>query len=178
MRHVRFIPLLAALLPASASPAAAERIELLPAGSEVAFRAYGLGLLPLDGRFTRFRGWLRFARPDHADCMVELLIEVPSLTMGHESVRDEILGPAFMDAARFPGMTYRGACEASNIQGMLTMHGVTRPFALALDWRAREVVAEGNLRRGDWGVAGMPILAGPTIRIRVTTPLTTTRADR
>lgn len=178
MRHLRFIPMLAALLPAAAPPAAAERIELLPAGSEVAFRAYGLGLLPLDGRFTRFRGWLRYARPDHADCMVELQIEVPSLTMGQESVRDEILGPDFMDAAQFPGMTYRGACEASNLEGMLTMHGVTRPFALSLDWSERQGVAEGNLRRSEWGVSGMPILAGPTVRIRVTAPLTSTRADR
>ena len=40
--------------------AAPQRTEIAPSASEVAFRAYKLGVLPIDGKFTRFSGWLTF----------------------------------------------------------------------------------------------------------------------
>ena len=79
--------------------------------------------------------------------------------------------PDFMDAARFPTLTYSGSCQKSGLSGMLGLHGITRPFQLSLAWSPDRVVAEGQLVRADWGMTAMPIVAGRTVRIQVTVPL-------
>jgi polyisoprenoid-binding protein YceI len=77
-----------------------------------------------------------------------------------------------MDAASFPILSYAGNCRAQgDLEGMLAMHGVTRPFALSIDWSGERVAAEGRLARADWGMTAMPLLGGRTVRIRVTVPL-------
>jgi polyisoprenoid-binding protein YceI len=154
-------------LPASA---AAGQLELAPPASEVAIRAWGFGLLPFDGRFTSFRGSLRYDPAQHS-CQVNLVVDVASLAMANETARDTIVGEDFMDAARFPTLSYAGACEAPDVAGTLGMHGLSRPLTLSLDWDAARIVATGELRRDDWGMTAMPILAGHTIRIRVSIAL-------
>jgi polyisoprenoid-binding protein YceI len=68
-------------------------------------------------------------------------------------------------------MAYDGTCGPEGLTGMLTMHGVTRPFALTLDWGKPAVTAVGRLRRADWGMTARPLLGGTTVRITVTVPL-------
>ena len=166
------IPLAAVLLMNSAAEATPRSIPLAPPSSEVAFRAYGMGLLPLDASFRHFAGRLTYDPDDKSFCRVELQVEVVSLAADDTSIRDRIIGPDFMQADRFPTLTYTGRCETpEELGGMLAMHGVTRPFALAVEWKRGEVVAEGRLRRADWGMTAMPLLGGRTVRIRVTVPL-------
>ncbi len=156
----------------AADAAPGTSIELLPGPSTVAFRAYGLGLLPLDGQFTRFHG--RFSYDPDAPtthCSVALQVDVTSLAMPSETVGEMVLGPDFLDATRFPTLAYDGTCDPEGLTGQLAMHGVTRPFALTLDWRAGGVTAVGRLRRADWGMTARPLLGGSTVRITVTAPL-------
>jgi polyisoprenoid-binding protein YceI len=157
--------------PAVAVQAAARRIQFGPPTSEVAFRAYGLGLLPIDASFARFEGSLTYDPDDTASCRVELHVQVASLTTEDGLMRDRMTGPEFMDAAAFPMLTYAGTCEANELEGSLAMHGITRPFGLSLDWRRDGVVAEGRLLRADWGMTALPVLGGRTVRIRVAVPL-------
>ena len=164
--------------PLTNAEAASLRIELAPTTSEVAIRAYGLGLLPLDGRLARFHGWFTYDPSDPASCQVNLTVEVASLVMSDASTRDTVIGPDFMDAAQFPSLAYTGTCRAPGILGMLGLHGVTRPFALSLSWGPPRVIAEGELHRADWGMTAMPILAGQTVRIVVSAPLTGNQASR
>ena len=84
---------------------------------------------------------------------------------------DTMIGPDFMDAASFPILSYTGICEPKGLSGMLAMHGVTRPFALSVDWGRDAVVAEGRLLREDWGMTARPLLGGRTVRIKVAVPL-------
>ena len=111
MRPVRAAFTLAALLfaglacPAQAAP---RRIPLGPPASEVAFRAYGVGLLPIDASFTRFDGWLTYDPDDRASCQVELHVQVASMVTQDQAMRDTIVGPDFMDAASFPELNYTG----------------------------------------------------------------------
>jgi polyisoprenoid-binding protein YceI len=155
--------------------AAPRRIPLGPPATEVAFRAYGAGLLPIDASFARFEGWLTYDPDDKALCQVDLHVQVASMVTQDQAMRDTIVGPDFMDAARFPQLNYTGACEATGLNGMLAMHGIIRPFALSLDWRGDGVVAEGRLVRADWGMTAMSFLGGRTVRIRVTVPLAGSR---
>lgn len=167
--HLRAIAFLVILSGLGAVPAQAERLEIAPATSQVGFRAYGFGIVPLPGHFTRFHGWLDFSG---SACTVTLRVDVHSLVMDREPARDTVLGADFMDADRFPEMIYDGTCRDGHLTGMLTLHGVTHGFELSVDRADNRAFAEGSLRRGDWGMSGKPFLAGPTVRINVLVPLT------
>ena len=52
------------------------------------------------------------------------------------------------------------------------------PFALTLTWTPDSVHGEGRLARADWGMTALPLLAGRTIRIRVSIPLTAAPLNR
>jgi polyisoprenoid-binding protein YceI len=166
----RLVCLLLACTTASAE-AELRRIALGPPACEVGFRAYGLGLVPIDGKFTRFTGWLTYDPDDHAACHVDLAVEVASLVTDDASMRDTVVGSDFMDAAHFPSLDYAGDCREQGMAGLLGMHGVRRPFELALSWSRDRVGAEGRLRRAEWGMTAMPILGGRTVRISVSIPL-------
>jgi len=170
MRYAILLGILALLLPRHGAAADAS-VELAPGRSTVAFRAYELGLLPLDGQFTRFHGRFTYDPDAPTHCSVTLQADVASLAMTPETVGEMVKGPDFFDAARFPALAYDGACEAGGLDGRLAMHGVTRPFALTLDWTPDSVVAVGRLRRADWGMTAMPVLAGATVRIEVSVQL-------
>ncbi len=164
------VPLLLAGLAVGAH-AAPRRIHLAPPAGELSFRAYGMGLVPIDATFTRFSGWLVYDTADHTSCQVELTAEVASLVTDDASVRATVVGPDFMDVARFPTLTYAGSCDAGGLGGTLGMHGVSRPFTLALTWTRDGVEAEGRLVRADWGMTAMSFWGGRTVRIRVVVPL-------
>ncbi len=158
------------LLFGAATPASAGQASVSPPASAVELRSYGLGLLPLDGKFTRFHGWLRYDPANPGACQVVLEIEAASLTMPSDTVRDRITGPEMLDAARFPDIAFHGACEGETVAGALTMHGQTHPFSLDIVRSAGTIEATGRLRRAEWGVDGSPVLGGSTVRIRVITP--------
>jgi polyisoprenoid-binding protein YceI len=171
--------LFAALLAFAATDAAAapRRMEFGPAASEVEFRGYGLGLMPIDGRVTRFSGWLTYDPDDRTRCQVELKVDVASLATEDPSMHDTVVGRDFLDAATFRSLGYEGSCDARGLGGMLDMHGVKRPFELSLTWSANDVVAEGRLRRADWGMTAMPFIGGRTVRIRVSVQLPASARD-
>jgi polyisoprenoid-binding protein YceI len=153
-----------------ASTAWSEQLSLQPPGSAVELRTYGFGLIPFDGSFTRFHGWMRYDPPTPDRCEVVLQIEAASLTMSSETVRDQILAPGMMNAAQFPELAFKGVCQGSEVIGDLTMHGQTHPFTLDYKRSGGRVVATGQLRRADWGITGSPLTGGAIIRIRVALP--------
>jgi polyisoprenoid-binding protein YceI len=176
MRNCLLIGVITAVVAMCVQPcrshAAETRIAISPEAASVGIRAYRLGVFPLDGKFQRFHGWLTYDPANHGDCRVELYVEVASLTMSSPGMLQRILGPEFLDAARYPSLAFQGACAGEGLDGRLAMHGVSRPFALALTWQHQLVNAVGSLRRGDWGMTALPILAGPTVRIDVSVRLT------
>lgn len=165
------VALLLVLLLPGAAVAAPRSLPLDPTHAEVAFRAYALGVVPFDGTFSRFSGVLTIdpAAPDV--CRVDVHVDVTSLHMADQAMRDDVLSPELLDAAAFPMLTYSGACDAGGIDGALTLHGKTRPLHLAIVNHPPRYLAEAALRRRDWGITGRPLLAGPTVRIRVSTTI-------
>ena len=158
--------LLLILLPAAAL--AQPRDEpIAPPAAALTISLSALGLLPLDARFTRFTGSLRRDPTDLSACSVSLSADVTSLEMSSSSVRDDMLSPDLLDVARFPSFAYRGACRGDVIEGVLTLHGVSRPLALGLRRGADGWDVTGAFRRDDWGITGRPLLAGMTVRLHL-----------
>ncbi len=157
---------LASVLSVTAAWAAPVTLALDAGHASMGLRAYAMGLLSMDGHFERFHGTLAVdsAHPD--TCHIALSVEVRSLRMEDASVGRDMLSPALLDAARFPGMNFDGNCVGAGIAGDLTMHGVTRPVTLAISRHDGLYRAQAQINRADWGVSGRPLAAGPQVRIR------------
>ena len=169
-RSTPVLLLLLSLVPAAMVPARAERLELTPPGTEVAIRFYGLGVVPLDGVFARFQGWLEHDPVRPGECQVRLTIDAHSLAMPNDSIRNQVVGPEYMDADRFPRMAYVGGCEGTGLNGTLELHGVRGPLQFVLDRDEGRVTATGRLLRANWGMTAGSFLGGQTVRIKVTIP--------
>ena len=158
------------LIGGAPAPPAPRTVLLAPPSAEVALRAYALGMMAVDGNFTRFRGAATFDGNGLERCTVELTIEAASLFMPQQSIRDDVVSPTFLDAAAFPTLVYRGGCAAGAVRGTLTMHGQTHPLELELERNRTGLVATGVIHRFEWGMTERPIMVGSTVRIRVSAP--------
>ena len=163
--------LLTALCGTAGALTAPSLTTLGPANSQVSFRAYAMGIVPLDGAFGRFGGTLAVTGTAPPTCDIDVRVEVASLAMEDAGRTADVLSPDLLDAARYPLLAYRGACAGDQVVGTLTMHGQTHPLTLRLQHDGNSYTASGPVRRADWGIVGRPMTAGATVRIRFTTHL-------
>ncbi len=167
---IRLLPPLLCLLAVPPPAEAADQLPLGPPATDMAIRAYGMGLLPFDGKFTRFHGAMRYD-PNHPQlCQIMLEIDPSSLRMSSQTETDRVTGPDFLDTARYPAMAFSGSCQGDGVAGMLTLHGQTHPFDLDLHHDGGRMTATGRLLRADWGMTADRLTVGRTIRIQVDMP--------
>ena len=164
-----------AMLPGLGSQAGALTAPSLtviePGSSKVSFRAYAMGIIPLDGAFQRFHGSVAVAATAPLACAIDVQVEVASLAMEDAGRTPDVLSADLLDAADYPLLAYRGQCAGDKVVGALTMHGQTHPLTLRLDHDHDAYTASAPVRRADWGVVGRPMTAGATVRIRFSTRL-------
>lgn len=165
--------LMLALLWAGPAGAGARSLTLGPGSAQVGFRAYGMGIIPIDGVFSRFRGGLVLDDADPDACRIDVEAEAGSLQMEEASITADALGPDLLDAGRFPVFAFEGVCEGRQLRGTLLLHGVSRPLTLDVGIEGGRWVATGRMRRADWGMGARPLLAGPEVRVRFTAALPT-----
>lgn len=179
---------LALPLAAAAQPA---NYEVDPDHSFPQFMVGHLGAAYLHGRFNRTSGKLTLDRTAKTGS-IEITIESASVDTGpHElrgrtRTRDEHLRTAdFFNVQEFPQLTYKGTAKwtgdwPTEVQGQLTMLGVTQPVNLKVDYfncvpdprmkGKREVCggnATGTLKRSDFGMKfGIPAVSDE-IRLQI-----------
>lgn len=169
LRGVRWAVL--AMLCAGPCRGAPVTVRLVPGTATIGLTVYAMGLLPMLGRFQRFSGSL-VIDTDQADaCAVTLDVEVGSLKMNDGPRTRMALGPGLLDAAHFPSLHYAGTCSAGASTGALTLHGVTRDISLAAQRSGDVVSATGSLRRGDYGIDGLPALIGRRVEMHLSVTL-------
>ncbi|MEO6341280.1 MAG: YceI family protein [Caulobacteraceae bacterium] len=170
-----------AAAPAPPSPAKVD----LPAGAytldkahaDLTFKLSHLGFSNYTARFADFDVKLQFEPANPSAMKVEATIDPRSLTLPHPPAgfTKELLGPQWLDVAKFPAITFRSTGveltgpKTAKVTGDFTLHGVTKPVVLdatfhggyaghPMDPHARiGFSATGKLKRGDFGVAsGIP----------------------
>jgi polyisoprenoid-binding protein YceI len=169
--------LLAALLVAAlAAPAPAARYTIDTSHSSVGFVVKHLVVSKVRGGFDVFSGAFDFDEKDTAAWRVEATIDAASIDTGNDQ-RDEHLRSAdFFEVAKYPTLTFVStkAVETTPgeyaLHGDLTMHGVTKPVVLALEyngsitdpWGGTRVgfSARGTIDRKDFGLKWNKILEG------------------
>lgn len=101
---------------------------------------------------------------------VEVTMKMDTIDFGHAKMNEHAIGAEIFDVAKFPTATYKGKFSKFNgdtpteVQGELTLHGVTKPVTLQINKflckehpvLKREVCgadASGSLKRSDFGVS-------------------------
>jgi polyisoprenoid-binding protein YceI len=150
--------------------------------SDVSFFVRHLGVSKVRGHFTEFEGTIVTAA-DPLDSTVEAVIRTASVSTSNSMRDDHLRGPDFLDVEKYPEMTFRSgtlrakSAEVFEVDGELTLHGVTKPVTLQLELNGFGTHFEGHpivgfsavteISRTDFGVTGGAAGAavGDTIRI-------------
>lgn len=155
-------------LPAASLPSGSWTLD--PDGSSVSFTVTKLKTTVVEGRFRDFSGEMRFDARHPQQSSLSWSVRVESIETGATQRDRNLRGPGFLDAARFPNLTFVATRFQPlpdgrvRIGGTITIHGQQRP--LTVD--ARPVSADPerpvfetrfHLDRLDFGVDGESILA-------------------
>lgn len=179
----------ASVKPASesaAAPAAAKPPADLPAGdytldethADLSFKVNHLGFSWYTARFSDFDAKLTLDPKAPERAHVEASIKTSSLVLPAppKGFTEELLGPQWLDAAKYPAITFRSTKvtstgpDTADVTGDLTLHGVTKPVTLKakfnggytgyppMDPNARIGFSlSGSFKRSDFGVSyGVP----------------------
>lgn len=167
-------PLLASLV--LVAPAHAATYTLDPSRTTPRFEIHQLAFFTVSGRFNQTSGRITMDR-DKALGSVEASIQVNSLDTGLAMRDDDLRGPLFFDAARFPTMSFQSvrvtyqSKDAATVEGSLTLRGITRPVTLhvtrihcaANSPSGKEVCGFDSwtkIRRSDFGIRSyLPVVA-------------------
>jgi polyisoprenoid-binding protein YceI len=138
-----------------------------PGHSDVAFTVRHLMVSKVRGHFTRFQGELTLA-PDPLASSVTATIELAPSTPTTPQRDDHLRSANFFETDTHPTMTFRSTGirhseDGFDVDGELTLHGVTRPVTLPLDVNGftrdpcggtrSGFSATTELNRGDFGIS-------------------------
>jgi polyisoprenoid-binding protein YceI len=123
-----------------------------PAHSEVGFSVRHLMISKTRGRFTSYDVTIDLAE-DPLDSSVAATIDLASLDTGLEPRDNHLRSADYLEVEKYPTMTYRSTGirrtdDSWNVDGELTVHGVTRPVPLALELNGFSPDPFGGQRAG------------------------------
>jgi len=141
---------------------AIEHYRLDPTNTEVSFVVQRLGFKWISARFPDISGELILDR-DGRHSRVDVTVEVASLECSEPRWNERLRSADWLDAARYPQMTYHSSSIEHDSQqtianGELTLHGVTKPMALTVTWvncpagGECQFAAHGRIRRSEFGL--------------------------
>jgi polyisoprenoid-binding protein YceI len=132
---------------------AAEKWNLDTVHSGIGFTVRHLMVTKVHGRFGKWSGTFEFDEQNPAASKVEVAIDAASVD-SQEPKRDAHLrSPDFLDVEKYPQLTFKstsvtGAGEELVVKGDLTIHGVTRPVVLEVEYAGRIKDTWGGERAG------------------------------
>jgi polyisoprenoid-binding protein YceI len=108
-----------------------------PVHSDVAFTVRHMMVSKVRGHFTRMEGQI-VTGADPLASTVTATIDLDSIDTNNAQRDDDLRSANFFEVDKYPGMTYRSTAirhseDGFDVDGELTLHGVTRPVTLALD---------------------------------------------
>jgi polyisoprenoid-binding protein YceI len=122
------------------------------AHSDVSFTVRHLMVSKVRGQFTRFEGVIQIAE-ELADSSVEATIDLSSIDTRNDDRDADLRSPDFFDVERYPTITYRSTGvrlvgDGYAVSGELSLHGVTRPVELAVEFNGVSADPWGGTRAG------------------------------
>jgi polyisoprenoid-binding protein YceI len=123
-----------------------------PSHSEIGFTVRHLMVSKVRGAFTGFNGTVTSA-DDPLASSVETTIDMASVETRDASRDAHLRSADFFDIEKYPTMTFSSTGVRADgdhyvVDGELTLHGVTRPVALALEFNGVSIDPWGGTRAG------------------------------
>ena len=167
--NIRIVTLgLLALMIATTGAVQAAEYEVDPTHSAVTFQVKHLTISKVNGSFGDVKGTFSFTEGDPASWRAEATIQITSVDTGNQKRDDHLRGEDFFDADQFPTMIFKSTRvemedeSEGKMYGELTMHGVTHPVVLDLEYNGSVADPWGNdragfsvtgkIKRKDWGL--------------------------
>lgn len=125
-----------------------------PVHSSVGFTVRHLVVSKVRGKFTRWTGTILMDENDLTRAQVDVSIEPASVDTGVEQRDNHLRSADFFDVEKYPAMSFKStrvekAQDGSlRLHGNLTMHGVTLPVALDVEYAGTQKDPWGGLRAG------------------------------
>jgi len=129
--------------------------EIDPAHSSVQFAIRHMMVTNVRGEFTKVSGTVEIDSLDLTRSSAHVVIDAASISTRNEQRDEHLRSPDFLDVANFPTIEFhstRGTRDSNGtlkLVGNLTIHGVTKEVALAVEDGASELRDPwGNTKRG------------------------------
>lgn len=126
------------LCAASAAVAAPTRYEVDSKHTYPSFEADHFGGISVwRGKFLKTRGTITLDREAQSGS-VDITVDLASVSTGEPDLDTHLKSDEFFDVAKYPSATYKGKITRfkdgapAEVQGDLTLHGVTRPVTLTI----------------------------------------------
>lgn len=138
--------------------------QVAPAGSSITLSTT-CGDAPCSGAFRRFDAFIVYDPSNLVDAKFDIRIEVASLAMRDPERAAALLGPAFLDAPKFPG-AYLATVRFERVtdgrvaaESVLRLHGTVQPVTLHVAFTptgngVATLDFDARLRRSDFGIGG------------------------
>ncbi|MCJ2088947.1 YceI family protein [Methylobacterium sp. E-005] len=155
-----------------------------PGHTQVGWRVSHMGFSNYTGGFSDVSGTLELQPKNPAAAKLSVKIPVASVTTTSAKLTDELKGDQWLDAAKFPDMTFVSTKVApagkdhAKVTGDLTLHGVTKPVTLDVTLVGAGVnplskkytvgfEATGTLKRSEFGVKTYVPLIGDELHLTI-----------
>lgn len=193
LRNIVLALLAAACLMPQAIPSASAATFVLDRDhTEVRASWDHLGLSRQSARFNDVMGRVTFD-PDYPEqSTVDVTIKVDSISTGVAALDQHLTGSTdFFDIQRYPNITFKSrsvvmtSAKSANIEGDLTINGITKPVTLSAVWNflgehplananpvykgveAAGFSARTQILRSEWGITRVIPLVSDEIRITI-----------
>ena len=157
------------VLAALIAAAAPLTLEADPAHTTAGFAVKHMVVTTVRGEFTKVSSTLHWNKEDPAKSSVDVKIDAASVNTNNEKRDTHLKSPDFFDAQKCPEITFKSnriakeSADKYKVSGDLTMHCVTRPVSLDVQFADRPVKspwgttiyaanATGRIKRSDWGL--------------------------
>jgi polyisoprenoid-binding protein YceI len=173
------------------SAAAQDAWQLDPPHSSAQFSVRHLGVSTVRGAFTKVGGSVVYDPANLNKSSIQATIEAASVDTRVEMRDNDLRSPRFLDAQKFPTITFQSnKVEAAGagklkVTGDLTIHGVTKEVVLDVDGPTPSIKdpmgkdrlrmgasATTKINRNDFGVSGLPGVVGDDITITLDVEMT------
>jgi polyisoprenoid-binding protein YceI len=160
---------------APARRAAAETYTVDPVHSSVLFKIKHMNVADFYGRFNDYSGEIVLDEADPTGSSVSFEVKVASIDTNNEQRDTHLRSADFFAADQHPAIKFRSTRikdvedDEIDLEGELTLHGVTKPLSLKLErigagpdmWGGQRAgfATELTLKRSDYGMTTM--LEGP-----------------
>ena len=150
----------------------------LSSKSKVGFDIKSMGISIVKGTFDQVQSKMNFNIQHPNQASINLVMKVDSLDVNKSSLKNEIMGPDLFYATKFKTVTFKSTQfkplekEKYNIQGNLTIRGITKPVTFKTTLRPDltnakklNIYASTIIKRSDFGME--PATAGVGERVNL-----------